>query len=289
MRTTKRAEQLMWTIRDMDRIEEFDKIRKLSKRQKRWLWHWLPSRSRAIFHGGARAPEENLDAGLEELFTRIDYPRRLLADALEEMDKRLTPSETTQWIDAQDYRLLVYIANEIGRSDLISECFSGEWHRELILAIDLLPEGASDKVARLRELRKKWLQIRTPDEQTKWLSLNNDRQLSWARHYVVQKLGHPPFLQPVLIHLPRLAVLAILDTHPFHHPLERKAFIDKMRKSWSQKKYRDSAGTRKQRYMPMQQHVHDRLTKMARAKGLKRYELAEQLIEAAYDEWSGKL
>ncbi len=279
----------MAVMRDSNSIEGFDKIRKLNKRQKRWLWHWLPSMSHAIPHGGARAPEENLDAGLEELLTRDDYPKSLLEKALKAVDERLVGSETIQWIDAQDYRLLVYIANEIGRSDLISEYFSGEWHRELILAIDLLPEGTSDKIARLRELHKKWLQIRTPDEQTKWLSLNNDRQLSWARHYVVQKLGHPPFLQTVLIHLPRLAVLAILDIHPFHHPLERKAFIDKMRKSWSQKKYRDSAGTRKQRYMPMQQHVHDRLTKMARAKGLKRYELAEQLIEAAYDEWSGKL
>ena len=62
----------------------------------------------------------------------------------------------------------------------------------------------------------------------------------------------------------------------------RNLFIDKMKRAWSQKKYRNAGKTKQPYHLPLTKHTKARLEKMAKVKGLSETALLDILINSEY-------
>ena len=64
---------------------------------------------------------------------------------------------------------------------------------------------------------------------------------------------------------------------------ERTLFVDKMKRAWSQQKYRDAGKTKKPYHLPLTKNTKDRLEKMAQVKGLSETAMLDILINRSYE------
>ena len=70
----------------------------------------------------------------------------------------------------------------------------------------------------------------------------------------------------------------------YGHPAEKQLFQEKMKKTWSQKKYRDSGKAKKQHYMPLTKDTRDKLSALSEEWSMKPHEVVELLIQEANEQ-----
>src|SRR5690606_29013968 len=136
----------------------------------------------------------------------------------------------------------------------------------------------------MANLRAGWAQVRTPDSDTRWISAKNHDQLVWAWENLNKAFKAMTLPQPVRDKDYYSCVLASLDNMQVHHLAERKLFIEKMKKTWSQKKYRDSGKAKKPYYMPLSKEARSMLETLAEHREVSPHDFVEMLIQKAYEE-----
>ncbi|MFT2098290.1 hypothetical protein ACMUMQ_08055 [Marinomonas sp. 2405UD66-6] len=138
---------------------------------------------------------------------------------------------------------------------------------------------ASQQQEILELLKAKWHEIRQDVSVTNWLEDNNPTHWSWAWSYLQNNTQRP--LEQAW--LPsndvekRAAVIATLD---LSDNVDRKALvIDKMKKAWSQKKFREKSSGKKPYSISMTLNTKQKLNAMAEEKGMKINEMIEYLVQ----------
>lgn len=149
---------------------------------------------------------------------------------------------------------------------------------EIIFSIDLWDESLEKKIRFLRKQQEDWGAARTPDSDTKWLDPKNEEQLRWAWEYLRKQNRDIRLPAPTTLKDFYVAVLASLDDMSQGHPDTKKVFLDKMRKTWSQKKYRDSEDARKQVYLPLNPKAQEGMKWLAEQLNEKAHKVVERLI-----------
>lgn len=136
---------------------------------------------------------------------------------------------------------------------------------------------------------QRWMVIKTPPKDTKWIEEENSEQMEWAWQYLVDQQKAITTLPPASSKERHSVILASLDmmynltnTFTFNCSDTRDLFLIKFKKAWSQKKFRDAGKNKKAHHIPLTKVAQTRLAKLAALNKESNSQLLEQLIEVEY-------
>lgn len=190
-----------------------------------------------------------------------------------------------EWINNNDHRLILWIINRI-----INEFnfqypigLNSNLYEDLIFNLDYLKIEINSKINFIQNKRVEWPRIQTSEKDIKWLMPDNTIQLKWAWEYMI-KFGKTVFVPypPILAKEYYDLILASLDQMTYGNPSDKKLFLDKMKKTWSQKKFRDSGKAKKPYHIPLTKTTQAQLEKLAEFKNLRKDQVIEELILKEY-------
>ena len=160
---------------------------------------------------------------------------------------------------------------------------------EYIDSIRIYSKDAVHKQVLVDQLRKDWLNARTPEKDTDWIDPHNEQQLRWAWQYLLEHHKSVQGLNPITkseLHQSILASLDLMGSPSFASQanFERKYFLVNFRKAWSQKKYRASGKTKKQYHLPLTKKTKSALQTLSQVTNSNESEVLERLINQEYVE-----
>lgn len=220
-----------------------------------------------------------------------------------------------QWIDQKNHRLLIWLLSEawerLGKPDsadvaqtaqkfrphirTLLEVPSQERYSEVVRALDGWFVAASVKEEWIKLRQQRWGYLLEHDARyLKWLrggnksSTNqlNEAQLEWALQYLRE---HNQILA-----LPRHhtveelygIVAATIDSFSLHpNTAEKTLFIEQMKKSWSQKKYRDAGKAKKPYHLPLTLDAKEKLDWLSNKTGYRTTDILAALINQEYEQY----
>lgn len=151
-----------------------------------------------------------------------------------------------------------------------------------------------EKLNVLKNIKSLYNQIHELDNYSRWLEANNQTQIEWTKQYLkTSNFYISKVIGKEEISTIKDTVLSSLDligytpdnNKPMTYslPLEKKLFVDKMKRAWSQKKYRDAGKTKSQYHLPLTKMTKARLEKLAEVKGLSTTAMLDAIINTAYE------
>ncbi len=196
--------------------------------------------------------------------------------------------EHFKWIDKNDYRLLIWLDKRV--SDAFIQDPNNinmpvplpQTYEKIISIIYISPQLSAAKTALLHSIQTDWSQKKTPNTITKWVNHKDEIQLTWCWSYLLKHGKGVNIDAPINNNECYIAILSSLDLMSHGHPAEKQLFIERMKKTWSQKKYRDSENAKKQVSFAMNETIRDKLNAIAQKHDEKLYETLERLIKAEY-------
>lgn len=150
------------------------------------------------------------------------------------------------------------------------------------------------KINYIENIRFLWSGICDQDSYTDWPEESNEGQIKWAKKYLKDKNLYLDNIHGTFSDQQSKAVLlASLDLIEFKSGVLKKVdyqdsvaknkFVERMKKSWAQKKSRDAGTARKPYHLPLKTNVKDKLDEVARINNKKPVDMLELLIESAYE------
>lgn len=160
--------------------------------------------------------------------------------------------------------------------------------------IEYKPVVKDEKRRHIEHIRFLWSNIYHQKSYKNLLEEHNEEQIEWAKEYLQKKDCYIANLHGTVSYQQNKAVLlASLDLIEFksgglkkseyQESLEKNQFMDRMKKSWAQKKSRDAGTARKPYHLALKTNVKDKLDEIARIKNKKSVDILEMLIESAYE------
>jgi len=163
----------------------------------------------------------------------------------------------------------------------------------------------------INQIKKINAQIIASEKYTKWIDNSSGREkgihiVEWSYDYLRDKQKSlNRVYSPTSIEEKKEVVLAALDLFDFKRvvfdPLslqkdaksrsysyiesaDKILFIERMKKSWSQQKFRDAGKTKKLYHLPLTKIANARLDKMAAVQGTTSTAILDMLINVAYEQ-----
>lgn len=266
-------------------------------RDTRWLWRYLVAR-------GLRLPDENSVSPAQAsnvMATAIEGtqpPGQLVREILEAHRNLMLPEDSYRWIEKDDDRQIIWLYLELQKyaTNPANIMFirplgmlpSERRRDEIVVTMDACGLALPVKQQMLADMKMWWGQQRTPDRDTKWLDAKNASQLTWAWDYLTKDFKTFSIPKPVTTREHHHAILAALDQLTIIlHPAEKRVFLDKMKKTWGQKKFRDSGKAKKPYNLPLTKGAKSQLELLAKQQGISENKVLEQLIQASFTAANG--
>ena len=284
--------------RRFDNKVYFDKnVRSLTKREVIWMQEYLASNKNIRFSSvGSTNRHEELIGQL----SRDDNFRDYFEESYTEMMYKIIPDKEFNWLKnnlrGQIFALnilffeKVYRYFDMNNKDLIDEIYR-------FFDNKINNDNADNKINFLNKIERIWFSISKKDNYSKWINESNKEHIEWTRDYL-KKAGiynelirDRVSLKEIRSHI--LASLDLIDYPVFneaknsyinHVSTDRKErIIDKMKRAWSQQKYRDAGKTKKSYHLPLTIQTHARLEKMAKVNSLSQTAMLDILINSEYN------
>jgi len=157
----------------------------------------------------------------------------------------------------------------------------------------MLALPAREKETLCQEIYESWLTIANT-ESFKWLNTKNTIQCEWFIEYINSskeiiffKAGRRFTEEPIDLY-ERLSKAIFKFDEWRVYASDKKLFIIKMKRAWSQKQHRDKLNGKKAYSMVMSDDVKSKLDEMAIEKNMHRNILLEQIINDSYDDFLGR-
>lgn len=266
-------------------------LKTLSGRERKWLRHYLPAQIQGI--GAPAIPPGNLQGALEEQSGSVSNLVSMIQQARQNM---LVPDRHLSWISSGDHRLFIWLLAEMNFSynpalDGITEILfpllpvvpAEDRYERIVLTIDLSKASLDDKKAMLEQWKGVWAAEACANSEIDWLDHKDESQLRWAWEYLKKQEQAVVIPSPVTNAELYGAVVASLDRLAKTHLAVRERTLEKMRRTWAQRKYRASPKAKKQHYLPLTKETHKRLEWLAENWACKKSEVLEKLINQSYE------
>ncbi|AJD47521.1 hypothetical protein S7S_05505 [Isoalcanivorax pacificus W11-5] len=278
-----------WQRQPIELPEEFKRFK---DRDFRWLWRYMTQLGAPLplEHSVARSERQ---ATIASTINMAQNPQAFVRQLTAAHADLVMSEDHLKWLDKDDDRLLIWMLARV--QELYQQApgqlpFQLLWtapearRDEVILALDLWNIPVDQKIQWMHGYRGQWAQARTPDADTQWIDPKDRSQLTWAWDYLHKAFKAMNLPAPTNTRDYYACVLASLDNLSLGHPAEKKLFLEKMKKTWSQKKYRDSGKAKKPYYMPLSKEARSKLETLAKHHELSPHDFVEMLIESAYKE-----
>ncbi|MEP0071853.1 MAG: hypothetical protein ABJE79_04060 [Marinomonas sp.] len=242
-----------------------------------------------------------LNEELDGLIKKNRAPKNFASQMRSAFKATQLPIQHFRWVDKKDERLCNWLwcylkkatsqtePEEVVKNEslllLSAKAFQIERDTAAERQIDILDAfyhgeaTASQQQEILELLKAKWHETRQDVSVTNWLEDNNPTHWSWAWSYLQNNTQRPleQAWLPSNDMEKRAAVIATLD---LSDNVDRKALvIDKMKKAWSQKKFREKSSGKKPYSISMTLNTKQKLNAMAEEKGIKINEMIEYLVQ----------
>lgn len=267
-------------------------LNKFSERDLRWLWRVLTLEG-APLPIETNVPKSERPSVLANMIKSDQEPDSLIHYILDQHRSQLVDTKWFDWIDSDGDRQLAWLLHKtqdlarqpFGYQPITVERTPREERKDsIILMLDLWNETIENKHTFLSNKRNEWADIRTPDHETKWIDPKNSAQLKWAWSYLNKQQVSVALPSPVDNRDYLTCILATIDNMSYWNFAEKQLFLEKMKKTWSQKKYRDSGKAKKQHYMPLTKDARDKLSALSEEWSMKPHEVVELLIQEANEQ-----
>ncbi|MHA3083460.1 hypothetical protein ACX1NX_09875 [Acinetobacter sp. ANC 5383] len=151
------------------------------------------------------------------------------------------------------------------------------------------------KIQFLNSFKYDWDQLLLNKKDISWLDQNNEIQIEWAYEYI-RKIKSANFIDPIVFNITNNSVDPTdLYTHVIieidalslnNNPEKKQLLLDKMRRSWSQKKFRDEGKTKKPYHLPLTKEAHKQLEFLSQILNKPISQVLESMIRDKYQEYS---
>lgn len=284
--------------RKYDNRVYFDKhIRSLSERQTRWMQSYLASEVSVNFKGiGSTDQNEQL---VNKLARHEDF-RSIVENSYSKMLLELVPESYFEWL-VDNLRGQIFALNILyseykydtfdrSSSNLMGEIYLYFDNKDSTTHVD-------NKISLLNNMEQRWQIVFEKENYSKWLNEKNKEQIEWTREYLKKDGKYNNLVRDVIspkdIRSMVLVSLDLIDCPAYneaknsyisHISTDRKErIIDKMKKAWSQQKYRDAGKTKKPYHLPLTKQSKGRLEKMALVQDTTTAAILDMLINSAYE------
>jgi hypothetical protein len=244
----------------------FDKnIRFLTERQVKWMQTYLAYKVNVSFssNGSSDRHEE-----LMNQLSRHENFKDYVSDAYSEMTYKLVPEQNFEWL-VDNLRSQIFVLNilskekgyiyfDINSNNLMEEIYSFFDNKDNT-------NNLESKMLLLNDMQKRWSSIIRSENYSKWLVESDVSHIEWTKDYL-KKAGiynnsvrNDKFPKETRNHI--LASLDLID-HPVSEIMNdnyinyrssdrKEIIIDKMKRAWSQQKYRSAGKTKKAYHLPL--------------------------------------
>lgn len=223
--------------------------------------------------------------------------------SIQELKLQGYPSEEAiSWIRSSDHRMLIFLLLALNHFPELRSTELIPPHR-LALAISLARTPAerryqtviraidtsSSPIARLHFLKETYATHQLKTKDAKWLDSNNEEQLDWCLNQLNQKHYREWFKQiatPVNAPEKYAEVLAKLDLMgALEHPDSQRLTLEKLRRAWTQLKYRHSGKAKQQISLALSEEARKKLEDLHKLWRCPRNEVIERLLASYSEDW----
>jgi len=202
------------------------------------------------------------------------------------MENNLVPLEQLDWIDKNDNRKLIWLLTRIQLDFNLTlpVGVNNILYKDFLFILDSMILDINSKITFIQNKKREWEAIKTPEKEVNWLDKSNKIQLKWTWEYLNKFYKninpfHPPQNNEELYS----AILASFDNLSYGIASDKKLFMDRMKKTWSQKKFRDSGKAKKPYHIPLTKSTQAQLEQLADFKNLRKEQVIEELINKEYE------
>lgn len=289
-----------------EKKEYFKKVFKsLSQREIKYIQSFLRENAGDRF---VIKSDINLKDSLTRKLLDVSDAKELVEAGLSDMPLNLIAEKHFKWLE-NNLRAQLFTMDILGKMTppryIQLEGINDDLMEKIQWYFDSIPSSRNVHVDRkieiLNSIASLWINIERLNSCSKWLKPRDIKQMEWTENYLKSKgVLIRNNLDPVNYESKRALILASIDimnaglgailllgvgdlkkaSRRSHH---EELFTDKMKRAWSQQKYRDAGKTKKLYHLPLTKETKLRLEKMAKAKYLSETAMLDILINRFYD------
>lgn len=203
------------------------------------------------------------------------------------VQNRLVSIDNLNWIEENDYRLLIWLLNRLSTqyNRLIIIHGINNPYKTFLYNIDGINISIDEKILFLQNCFSFWNVNKLSDQEIKWLDPLNSEQLAWAWQYLAKHgLQIECFNFTYNDQSKYMSILACLDNLSYGTPESKELILLKMKKTWSQKKFRDSGKAKKPYHLPLTEETQKQLEELAKLKNMNKSKVLEAIILKEFNE-----
>ena len=259
-------------------------IKNFSIREIHWIWSLLNMSN--IYSLGPNSSITQKKEILNNHINTFQNKNEVIQNLKINIENHLVPLEYLDWIKESDNRKIIWLLNKLNLdfNMVIKIGISSTLYKEFLLNFDSINVDINQKIIFIQNKKIEWEVIKTQEKLINWIDISNKTQLTWSWDYLIKfykniNYFYPPQSNTDLYN----AILASFDNMSYEHISDKKLFMDRMKKTWSQKKFRDSGKAKKPYHIPLTKSTQAQLEKLAEFKNLHKNQVIEELIMKEYE------
>lgn len=263
----------------------------ISYRELLWLVQHLQDEN----HGYIKLLEIGDEPSLlkKEVFNYLTLNDIDVDELIAKCRRSIIPDDNFNWIDQYNLRQLLFLHHLLYRdrfydlSILIQKnprLDSKILYRAILYELTVTIKYTNDQYEKVANLQDDWNASSTPEKYIKWVLKKNKEQLFWLKNYLSTQnkfRGLENFHED---HQYQILLLCI-DLLYFRrrNKDEFELLFSRMKRSWSQQKFRLSGNESKKYHIPLTKKGKERLLKLVEFYNEKEHILLERLINQEYE------
>ena len=266
--------------KDADRLSELLQEPHRNHRHDIWLWLHL------YYHKEARLDVRTCNGlTMRDEIARALRGRRFIQSLIpQEKDRLLLPDEKLEWIeeDERQHRWLIREIEKMSDLRLPLSLVHLTGRDRLIGMIDLWDVDISEKASEVEHLHQDWLRHKAKDSEFEWFTDKKESEKRCVCAWEWLKKNHlsPRSRQTPISNYQELLMFFDQGDVGRH---ERTAILREIKRRWSRKQFDERAADKKQVNVILSKTVIAQLDALAKAHGLKRAQIIENLVRMETD------
>ena len=199
----------------------------------------------------------------------------------------LVSKEHLEWIENNNHRLIIWLLNRLSQqyNFIIITYGINNLYKTFLYNLDAINISIDEKILFLQNCASEWNFRKSSDSEIKWIQKTNSSQLEWAWLYLTKHNLLTHYFNHISNNNEKYeSILACLDNLSYSSPETKELILLKMKKTWSQKKFRDSGKAKKPYHLPLTQETQAQLEELAKLKNMNKSKVLEAIILKEFNE-----
>lgn len=156
-------------------------------------------------------------------------------------------------------------------------------YQTLITKYDLMELNLTSKLNLIQNSFNSFKNFKSTDNEISWIKPTEKKQIEWCIKYLKKFNFYDSSFFEYSDVSPYEQILITLDSISPNQIIQRTIFIEKMKKSWTQQKYREAGKIKTNYHLPLTKDCKDKLKKLSELMNMSENKLLERLINEKYD------